>query len=179
MNHRSHHRTKTQQWSPVLAVLIAAFCAACGWVTWVNNPAFAADSAKVEEGTTVTFSYSFTVPGTVPTTYSDVGTFVQGKHQILPVMERELAGLRPGDEKTVEVTPEEGLGPYDEQKKTSVSRAALPDGVKEGDVVEDQNGRVATITTISDTGAVMDYNHPLAGKRFVMLIKVLKVEKPS
>jgi FKBP-type peptidyl-prolyl cis-trans isomerase 2 len=51
--------------------------------------------------------------------------------------------------------------------------------VKEGDVVEDQNGRVATIATISDTGAVMDYNHPLAGKRFVMQIKVLKVEKPS
>jgi FKBP-type peptidyl-prolyl cis-trans isomerase 2 len=25
----------------------------------------------------------------------------------------------------------------------------------------------------------MDYNHPLAGKRFVMQIKVLKVEKPS
>ena len=90
-----------------------------------------------------------------------------------------MAGLHPGDEKTLEVTPEEGFGPYDEQKKAKVSRAALPEGVKEGDVVEDQNGRVATITTISDTGAVMDYNHPLAGKRFVMQIKVLKVEKRS
>lgn len=178
MNCRPHHRARTNRLS-ILFVLIAAICAACAWVTWLERPAVAADQATIEEGSTVTFSYSFTVPGTVPTIYSDVGTFVQGKHQILPVVERELAGLHPGDEKTVEVTPEEGFGPYDEQKKTNVPRASLPEGVKEGDVVEDQNGRVATITTISDTGAVMDYNHPLAGKRFVMQIKVLKVEKPS
>jgi len=162
-----------------MSVLIAAFCAICAGEVWMEGPGFAADPATIEEGATVTFSYSFTVAGAVPTVYRDVGTFVQGKHQILPIVERALAGLHPGDEKAVEVTPEEGFGQYDEQKKANVPRMSLPEGVKVGDVVEDQNGRVATITTISDTGAVMDYNHPLAGKRFVMQIKVLKVEKAS
>ncbi|MGE3152431.1 MAG: peptidylprolyl isomerase [Nitrospiraceae bacterium] len=178
MNCRFPQRANTNC-SPLLPLLIAALCAAWPWVLWFERPALAADQATIEEGATVTFSYRFTVPGTVPTIYSDVGTFVQGQHQILPVVERELAGLHPGDEKSVEVTPEEGFGQYDEQKKENVPRTSLPDGVKEGDVVKDQTGRVATIATISDKDAVMDYNHPLAGKRFVMQIKVLKVEKRS
>ena len=36
----------------------------------------------------------------------------------------------------------------------------------------------ATVAEVSDTTAVLDYNHPLAGKPLVVQLKILKVENP-
>jgi FKBP-type peptidyl-prolyl cis-trans isomerase 2 len=34
------------------------------------------------------------------------------------------------------------------------------------------------VSQLSDSTAVMDYNHPLAGKPLVVELKILKVENP-
>ena len=39
-------------------------------------------------------------------------------------------------------------------------------------------GELATVAEVSDTTAVLDYNHPLAGKPLVVQLKILKVENP-
>ena len=57
-------------------------------------------------------------------------------------------------------------------------KTLLPPGVKEGDVVQNDLGDFATVAEVSDTTAVLDYNHPLAGKPLVVQLKILKVENP-
>lgn len=139
--------------------------------------AFAAERQEIMEGSKVTFVYKITAPDSAPV--ADKGEFVQGRHQLLPALEREVAGMRPGEEKQVQLTVEEGFGPYDDKKQRSVSPQELPLGVKEGSIVADRAGNVATVRELSSSAAVLDYNHPLAGKPLIVQIKILKVENPS
>ncbi len=139
----------------------------------------AAEPPRINDGSQVTVMYQITVPGEGGFEVRDVGRFVQGQHQLLPALEQVVTGMKPGDEKQVELSPEEGFGPYDLKKKKTVPRQELPAGTKEGDVLEDRTGKPATVRQLSDGSAVMDYNHPLAGKPLRVKLKVLRVEDPS
>jgi FKBP-type peptidyl-prolyl cis-trans isomerase 2 len=139
----------------------------------------AADSAQVVEGSNVTVLYHITFPGEAGFEVKDVTQFVQGKHQLLPALEQEVTGMRTGEEKKVELSAEEGFGPYDVKKQKTVPKSDLPAGTKEGDVLNDHTGHTATVTQLSDSSAVMDYNHPLAGKALIVRLKILRVDNPS
>jgi FKBP-type peptidyl-prolyl cis-trans isomerase 2 len=49
--------------------------------------------------------------------HGNISEFVQGQHEIFPALEREVVGMTPEEEKTVELSPAEGFGPYDGRKK--------------------------------------------------------------
>jgi len=138
-----------------------------------------AEPPRIIDGSNVTFLYQITVPGEGGFELRDLGQFVQGRHQLLPALEREVTGMKTGDEKRVELSPEEGFGPYDVQKKKTIPRRDVPVETKEGDVIEDRTGQEATVTQLSDSSAVVDYNHPLAGKPVIVKIKILQVDDPS
>jgi FKBP-type peptidyl-prolyl cis-trans isomerase 2 len=118
------------------------------------------------------------VPGSTGIDYGNVSEFVQGRHEIFPVLEQKVVGMKPGEEKQVELSPAEGFGPHDDKKMLNVPKTLLPFGAKEGDIVRNDAGDLATVAEVSDTTAVLDYNHPLAGKPLVVQIKILKVENP-
>jgi FKBP-type peptidyl-prolyl cis-trans isomerase 2 len=139
---------------------------------------FATDSAQIVDGSSVTVLYHITFPGEAGVEVKDVSRFVQGKHQLLPTLEREVTGMKTGEEKKVELSAEEGFGPYDMKKQKMVPKSDLPAGTKEGDVLKDHAGQPATVTQLSESSAVMDYNHPLAGKPLLVQLKILKVENP-
>lgn len=138
-----------------------------------------AENSQIVEGSKVTFQYLTTVPGS---TWLDSGTavseFIQGRHDIFPALEHEVVGMKPGEEKQVKLSPEEGFGPYDDGKKLIISRTLLPTGAKQGDIVQNDLGEFATVAAVGDRAAVLDYNHPLAGKPIVVQVKILKVENP-
>jgi len=90
-----------------------------------------------------------------------------------------VAGLKTGDVKKVSLSAAEGFGPYSAEKTMTVPRKDLPPGTKEGDVLEDTEGKPATVSRLSEQSAVIDYNHPLAGKPIVVELKILRVENPS
>ena len=136
------------------------------------------ESPRIVEGSNVTLLYHITVPGE-KIEVRDVGQFVQGQHQLLPVLERQVTGMKSGDEKKIDLTAEEGFGAYDASKKKTVPKSDLPANTKEGDVLQDRAGNQATVTHLSDNSAVMDYNHPLAGKPLHVLLKIINVENPS
>jgi FKBP-type peptidyl-prolyl cis-trans isomerase 2 len=71
-----------------------------------------------------------------------------------------------------------GTGADGDGKKMNVPKTELPPGVEEGGVVQNDLGHFATVAEVSDTTAVLDYNHPLAGKPLVVQRKILKVENP-
>jgi FKBP-type peptidyl-prolyl cis-trans isomerase 2 len=86
--------------------------------------------------------------------------------------------MKPGEEKKVELSPGEGFGPHDDRKKLNIPKTLLPVGAKRGDVLRNDAGELATVTEVGDIMAVLDYNHPLAGKPLVVQLKILKVENP-
>jgi FKBP-type peptidyl-prolyl cis-trans isomerase 2 len=145
----------------------------------LTQQSFAAEPPRISDGSNVTFFYQITIPGEGGFEVRNFGRFVQGQHQLLPALERVVTGMKTGDEKKVELSAEEGFGPYDARKKKTVPKSDLPTGTKEGDVLEDLSGHQATVTQISDSSAVMDYNHPLAGKPLHVKIKILQVDNPS
>jgi len=86
--------------------------------------------------------------------------------------------MKPGEEKQVELNPKQGFGTHDEGKKISVPKTLLPPGVEEVDVVQNDLSHFATVAEVSDRMAVLDYNHPLAGKPLVVKLKIFKVKRP-
>jgi FKBP-type peptidyl-prolyl cis-trans isomerase 2 len=138
-----------------------------------------AGSDQIVEGSKVTLQYVATAPCSTWIDYGNVTEFVQGRHEIIPAMEREVVGMKPGEEKQVTLSPEEAFGPHDERKTLKIPKTLLPFGTKAGDVLRNDAGELATVAEITDTLAVLDYNHPLAGKPLVVQLKILKVENPD
>jgi FKBP-type peptidyl-prolyl cis-trans isomerase 2 len=56
------------------------------------------------------------VPSSVGIDYGNVSEFIQGQHEIFPVVEREVAGMKPGEEKQVQMSPTESFGSRDNRK---------------------------------------------------------------
>src|SRR4051812_43490565 len=85
-----------------------------------SQHSFARDSAQIVDGSSVTVLYHITSPGEAGFEVKNVSQFVQGKHQLLPALEREVTGMKAGEEKKVELSAEEGFGPYDVKKRKTV-----------------------------------------------------------
>jgi FKBP-type peptidyl-prolyl cis-trans isomerase 2 len=143
-----------------------------------SSPSPEAESLQIVEGSKVTLQYVASVPGSTGIDYGNISEFIQGRHEILPALEQEVVGMKPGEEKKVELTPEEGFGPHDDRKQLRIFKTLLPPGAKQGDIVQNELGEFATVVAMGDLTAMLDYNHPLAGKPLEVRVKILKVEHP-
>ena len=175
---RRYDYTKTS-----LIVSLACMMLFGGYVLGAKSPQASsrspeAESSRVLEGSLVTFQYVATVPDSSGIDYGNVSEFVQGRHEIVSALEHEIVGMKSGEEKKVELSPEEGFGTYDAEKIIIVQKTLLPPGAKEGAIVQNALGDFATVAEVSDRTVVLDYNHPLAGKPVVVHLKILTVENP-
>jgi FKBP-type peptidyl-prolyl cis-trans isomerase 2 len=134
-------------------------------------------SPQIVEGSKVTVQYVVITPALAAVDHGRVREFIQGRHEVLPTLEEEVTGMKRGEEKKFEL-PEYVFGPHDDSKTMNVPKSILPPGAKEGDLLANDNGELATVAEVSETGAVLDYNHPLAGKPVVVQVKILRVEDP-
>ena len=175
---------KTRRYTAAMLAIVGCFglSAPC-WAA--DSPPMAegsraADSTPITDGSKVTLLYQITVPGDERIEVRDLSQFVQGQHQMLPALEQAVSGMRRGDKTEVKLSEDQAFGAYDSKKKTVVPTKELPTGVKTGDVIEDRKtGQQATIVQMSDTDAVMDYNHPLAGKPLLVTLTILDVDNPK
>ena len=107
--------------------------------------------------------------------------YTQGRGQIIPGLERQLAGLHAGDQKEITVKPEEGYGPVNPLATEEVERSQLPkDVVPQAGMVlrgTDPDGRVfrALIKEVKEKVVVLDLNHPLAGKTLTFQVTIVDV----
>ena len=137
----------------------------------------------IHDGVAVQMDYTLTVDGRVVDSSRGKTPlrYVQGRLQIIPGLERQLAGLRVGDAKDITVSPDEGYGRRNPQAVVTVSREKLPSnsapqvGMMVGG--QDAQGRKfqATITEVHDKEVVLDLNHPLAGKTLHFNIRVVNI----
>lgn len=107
--------------------------------------------------------------------------FVMGAHQIFPALENSLLGLNIGDEKQIILKPEDAYGHIVKDAYREVALDTLPDVFrKEGAVlgIQDPAGGVYPIRVheIKDQKAVLDFNHPLAGKTLRFDVKIINAD---
>jgi FKBP-type peptidyl-prolyl cis-trans isomerase SlyD len=144
-------------------------------------------AAAIEEGATVSIEYTLSDDrGKVID--SNQGrpplTFVQGAHQIVPGLERALAGMRAGEEKRVTVLPADGYGEVDPTAVAEIPKEMVPADARVAGtelVARSPQGatRLVVVKEVREQTVVLDLNHPLAGKTLYFLIKVLVVEIPA
>ena len=175
-------RDEVTKISLMVSLACMAFLVACG-VGAESLQTSAARSQETEnsqimDGSKVTLQYVASIRGSTGIDYGNISEFIQGRHEIFPALEQQVIGMKPGEEKKVELSPEEGFGPHDDGKKLNVPKNLLPFGAQAGDILRNDLGELATVAEVSDTTAVLDYNHPLAGKPLLVKLKILKVENP-
>lgn len=103
--------------------------------------------------------------------------FTQGRHQIIPGLEKALTGMRGGEEKQITVNPEEAYGAADQAAQTEVPKSAIPsDALSVGTELMARSPRGGTrIVRVKEATVILDLNHPLAGKTLHFDVKVLGV----
>ena len=108
---------------------------------------------------------------------------VFGKVVMIPGLKKIIKGMKEGEEKEVVLEPEEAFG---ERKKDMIKVIPLREfsmfnvDAKPGTIVhfDTDDGRIVGVVKSRSGGRVMvDFNHPLAGKKVWYKVKVLKVAK--
>ena len=107
-------------------------------------------------------------------------TFVVGKNQLFPALEQAVVELKVGDKKEVLLHAEQAYGPVVSEAFKEVELDAIPPKFRYvGAIlgVQDPAGGVYPIRVheVKDSKAVLDFNHPLAGKNLRFNIKVLEI----
>ncbi|HEY7167934.1 MAG TPA: peptidylprolyl isomerase [Candidatus Binatia bacterium] len=110
--------------------------------------------------------------------------YTQGSHQIIPGLEKGLAGMKVGDEKRIKVTAKDAYGAVDPKAIQEIPKEKVPpNGLKVGAVLMagGPGGQTIPVTVkeIKEKTVVIDMNHPMAGKNLVFDVKVLDVQPPA
>lgn len=111
-------------------------------------------------------------------------SFRFGADEIFPALERRLASLDVGDRASVTLTAEQAYGERDEGAVRQVDLELVPEDARSvGTVLQAQddqgNSREAVILSIDETTAVVDMNHPLAGRSISFDLEVVSVDPPD
>src|SRR5919109_5621509 len=107
--------------------------------------------------------------------------YTHGQHQIIPGLEKELSGMKVGQEKHVKVKPEDAYGQVDPKAVQEFPKDKIPpEGQKVGMVLAARGPQGETIPVkvkeVKEKTVVLDMNHPMAGKKPIFDVKNFKIE---
>ncbi len=137
----------------------------------------------IEDGVVVIFHYQLTVDGEVVDNSfgEEPMASLQGHNNIVPGLEKALAGRTPGDEFEVAVEAAEGYGEKGGPGPQAIDRAAFPEEVEievgmpffaEG---PDGGHMTLWVTSVEPDTVLMDRNHPLAGKTLNFKVEIVSL----
>lgn len=150
----------------------------------MNTSIVKGDDMVIADGKKVKFDYTLMVGGEMMEA-SKAGeplAYQQGAGQIIPGLEKQMAGMKVGEEKTIMVPSAEAYGAVDPKALQEVPKTFFPADleIKVGMVVplKSPDGRIvpARIAEIKADTIVLDMNHPLAGKDLTFKVKVVGIE---
>jgi len=106
--------------------------------------------------------------------------YLHGHGNLVPGLERELAGKNAGDKLSVKLAAADGYGEYDKQLVQQVPLRSLRgiSDLKVGMRLQaqtKQGPRAVTVTRIAGDMVTLDGNHPLAGKSLNFEIEITAV----
>jgi FKBP-type peptidyl-prolyl cis-trans isomerase SlyD len=111
-------------------------------------------------------------------------SYLHGKGNIIPGLERALAGKSAGDKVDVTVPPEQGYGRRNEGLVQTLPRnrfagdAALSPGMQVR-ASGPQGARLVTVVRVERDFVTVDGNHPLAGRTLVFSVEIAEVRKAT
>ena len=101
---------------------------------------------------------------------------IVGEGWVLKGLDKRLEGLKVGEEAEIEIPPEEAFGERDPRNIRMVPyRVLRSKGItpRVGERIE-IDGRRAVVRSVGAGRVQLDFNHPLAGRRIIYRVKVLK-----
>jgi len=111
--------------------------------------------------------------------------FIAGYGQIIPGLEKGMMGMKVGDSSKISVAPEDAYGPAKPELMQDVPRSRFPADVepKPGMTFQGQGPQgpiVVSVKEIKDEDTVVvDFNHPLAGKKLHFDVNIVEVREPT
>ncbi|MCH2205485.1 MAG: peptidylprolyl isomerase [Lentisphaerales bacterium] len=110
--------------------------------------------------------------------------YLHGHENIIPELEKNLAGLEAGAEFTVELSPEQAFGKKSDDKIFTVSKSDFetPDlklGMQFQTVDSNNQPIIATIVDLKGDKVIIDENHPLAGMTLTFKGNVQEVREAT
>ena len=108
-------------------------------------------------------------------------TFVVGEGQVIPGFEKAVLGMNVDEEKEFEIEPDDAYGMPDDRLFQEVPRNVLPSEPEPQIgmtlVMQTPQGNIPVmISEVKTDSVILNLNHPLAGKKLIFKIKVLKIE---
>ena len=107
---------------------------------------------------------------------------VLGRRQVMKALEETLSAMEPGEERILELSPAEAYRAYDESALQRVPTYRIPNGenLPVGQMIAWKTPRSAepvpaTVVSVENQVATLDFNHPLAGKDLVYWVKLIDV----
>lgn len=139
---------------------------------------------RVHADSLVTLHYRLrTLDGTelVSTFAQRPATLQLGNGELAPPLEACLVGMSAGERRATELPPERAFGPRNEQFVQRIALADLPAGtdvVAHGtvDIAGRDGQRIAgTVLSVDADSALIDFNHPLAGRALHFEVELIGV----
>lgn len=141
--------------------------------------------STIQPGTRVTADYSFhDEDGTLidSSTRNGPMVFVLGRASVLPAIENAVLGCSSGEHLQLRLTPDQAFGPHRPELVFEAPAANLPPDtplVPGTELFSGSGDRPAfrlRVLRRTDSGAVLDGNHPLAGKTLLVDLRILATE---
>lgn len=140
------------------------------------------EQLKIKDGVVVSLDYTLRLDDGEVIDSSDGNEpleYLHGYGQIIPGLEKALAGLTVGDSKTVVVPAAEAYGEVDMEAFEIVPRSMFPDDMEleEGLALSLRDAETnepfdAAIAEVRETEVMLDFNHPLAGETLHFEVKI-------
>jgi FKBP-type peptidyl-prolyl cis-trans isomerase SlyD len=138
---------------------------------------------KAANGTVVSIHYTLTDESGATLDSSRGGepfSYLHGHGNIIPGLEKALEGKEPGYKSQITVLPADAYGEKNAEAIFEAPREHFPPDLKIEPGVrvyaEGPNGPIPlTVVKLTDKGAILDANHPLAGKTLHFDVEVIKV----
>ncbi len=111
-------------------------------------------------------------------------SYLHGRGNLIPGLERELQGKGPGDKLNVSIAPAEGYGDYDAKLVQQIPRRSLKGIAKVTPGMQlraqtAQGPRTVTVTQVTGDLVTVDGNHPLAGKSLNFEVEITAVREAT
>jgi peptidylprolyl isomerase len=102
-----------------------------------------------------------------------------GKNSVFSHLEDEIAAMKAGERKTIEVSCAEAFGDYRNDLIITLPIENFPDEVQVGErymlMINDRENMPVSVTEIDGDLVTVDGNHPLAGKDLIFDVELLSV----
>lgn len=142
---------------------------------------------KISQDSVVSLHYTLKDEGgtTIDQSSGEPLAYLHGHGQIVPGLERELAGRSTGEKLQVHVSPAEGYGEYDAARLQKVPREAfksipeLHEGMSLATRTRSGAHVEVVVREIGPDVVTVDGNHPLAGKDLFFDIEIVEVRAAS